>query len=135
MHACAMDAFGVLLPVYVTAAELVVTSSIFSSIKMTNSTFFAIPLLAVGLICFSILKVALEFASKVTTNSRDFSRTPYPAGGRPIMLSQEEKVFLQSCKPLLLRVGDTFTITEETFPTISQDIIMTNVINLLVALQ
>ena len=126
-----MEIFRVILPVCVTGAELIIVFTLFASLRLHAlvGTFIIMVVMAVGGICFIVFKEALEYASMVTESSRDFSRTPFLKEGDK--LSQYERVFLFSCKPLVLRVGETFVITKETFPTISQDIILGNLINLL----
>ena len=85
--------------------------------------------ISIGAIAFFIFKRAMEFASKVTGSSQDFSRIPFLQKGSE--LAHQDKVFLTSCKPLEIKVGATFIITKESFPTISQDIILGILVNLL----
>ena len=130
-HYWAMEVFRFILPASVTGAEVIIIFALFASLRLRETVGPIIIMLTMTLggICFFVFKKALEFASRVTESSQDFSRTPFLKEGDK--LNKYERVFLFSCKPLVLRVGETFVITKETFPTISQDIILGNLINLL----
>ena len=135
VHLRGMEVFRHLLPAAVAGAEIFIIFALFTSIRLnthgsTNGSLLALSFLSVGAITFYVFKRCLEFASKVTEASRDFSRIPFLQEGSRFL--HEDKVFLASCRPLALKVGDTFIITKESFPTISQDIILTTLINLLI---
>jgi hypothetical protein len=131
VHIWAMEFFQFLLPFYLTGAELLSVAALYCAIRMHVSLgLFTVLALGTGMTCFLTLKVALEFSAKVGESSREFSQTPFLPEGS--LFTKEYRMFLKSCKPLDLRVGDSFPITKDTFPTISQDIILGNLINLLV---
>jgi len=119
----------VLIPVCITTAELVDIFGLFATIRFitTDAQDLSIITLIFVLIVFALLKVGLQFASGVTISSERFARTQING----FRFRKEDQLFLKSCKPLAIRIGGTFTVTDETFPTISQYIIMNNVINLL----
>jgi hypothetical protein len=131
-HTWAMDFYTFLLPAYITGSELLTVASLFFAIRLNAvlGLHFTVIMFLVGIITFIILKVALEFSAKVGELSVGFSRNPFLPEGR--QFTREDKSFLKSCKPLKLRVGSSFSIVKDTFPTISQDIILGNLINLLI---
>ena len=134
VHDWEKEVFQQLLPTSVTGAEMIIIFALFAAIRLnthgaTNEKLMALAFLSVGTITFFIFKQGIEFASKVTDASRDFSRMQFLQ--ECFRCEQEDKVFLASCKPLVIKVGETFTITKESFPTISQDIILANLVNLL----
>ena len=133
IHYWAMEIVRHMLPVAMVGIETVIIFAFFAAIRLSTSTdekLLAVVALSAGIISFIVLKRCIEFATKVTNSSRDFSRYPFLNQGP--RFGREDKVFLASCKPLMLKVGDTFTINEESFPTISHDILLGTIINLLV---
>jgi len=134
LHSWAMDVFKTLLPAFVAGAELFIIFSMFLVIRMNLALGFLFSAVGIslGINCFVFLKLSLQFSAKVTSSSKAFSTTPYVS--RKTHFSKEDRRFLASCRPLALRVGSTFTISRETFPTISQDIILIKLMNLLVVL-
>ena len=135
VHSWAMEVFQHLLPASIAGAETVIIFALFSAIRLntygsTHENLMALVFLSVGTICFFIFKRCIELAAKVMRVSRDFSRIPFLQEGS--RFEHRDNVFLVSCRPLVLKVGDTFVITRDTFPTISQDIILTTLINLLI---
>jgi len=81
-----------------------------------------------GAIFYFAMKTALQYCAALTARSQEFCK---PSSFRS--LSKEDRCRLASCKPLTVVIGSTFTVTKQSFLTISQDIILINVINLLVA--
>ena len=133
MHYLATETARLLLPLCTTATEMLVILTFFLAIRLNadgnDKLLVAVSCLAVGAMSFYNLKQGLEFASKVTESSRDFSQVPFLQKG--YQLAHKDKVFLASCKPLETKVG-VFTITKESFPTISHEIILGNLVSLLV---
>jgi len=132
LHSWAMDVFKTLVPVFVVGAELFILFSMFLVIRLNLALGFLLSAVGIslGINGFVFLKLALGFAAKVTSSSKAFSSTSYLT--RKTHFSKEDRRFLISCRPLAFRVGSTFTISRETFPKISQDIILTKLMNLLV---
>jgi len=125
-----MEAFRIMLPCFMTTAELVCISGLYLAIRLNGviGIFLAGVFFNFAAACFCIFKISLEFAAKVTTISEGFSKIH----SRERPLTKLDRCFLASCGKLKLKVGETFTITGDTFPTVSQDIILGNLINLLV---
>jgi len=131
MHAWAMDAFRFLVPGIVLSAEFTAVIAFFITVRTANpnEVYICALALAVGIIDFLALKAAVVLASKVAEVSKDYiGFMLFKNGGKVSTL--DRRVWI-SCRPLLQKVGSTFTITKETFPTMSQDIILGNVITLL----
>jgi len=126
-----MEVIRTLLPSYLIAGELIIISSLFLAIRLKISVghIFTVAIVAMGIICFFILKLCLEFAAEVTETSMEFARIPYLYEMIPV--TTKDKAFWRSCRPMVISVGATFTINRETFPNISQDIILNGLINLL----
>jgi len=130
LNTWAMGTFRTLLTGFITMDQILLIISLFLVIRMNISihgVFVPFFLLGIGGMCYFALKVALDFAGKLMQLSEEFC---HPSGLRGF--NKEEKCRLASCKPLRIVVGNTFTITRQTFSTISQDIVLANVINLLV---
>ena len=132
MHNIAMDVFKVLVPAYITESEFLILAALFLAIRLGVSPGFIFILIDVpiGLACFSCLKFGIEFAATVTELSRSCSWTPFLKYRSNF--TKEDRTFLKSCATLKFKVGETFTISRETFPTMSQQIILNNLVNLLV---
>ena len=133
IHCFAMEVFHYLLPAILTASEMVILFSLFLAIRLntyTDEQLFTVLAICIGGISFFTLKQALEYAAKVMESSQAFSKIPFLKRGCHFEI--EDRLFLASCKPLVISVGGTFSITNDTFPTISQNIILVNLINLLI---
>jgi len=128
-----MVGFRTLLPTFILAGELIIIAGFFLPIRFSFSSGGTVLFitLAVGLSSALTFKKSLEGASYLTKASREFSRAPYPSTKYPVRFSKEDRIYLASCRPLVIKVAGSFAITKETFPTVSRDIILGNVINLL----
>jgi hypothetical protein len=115
----------------VALAEALLLASLYLivSLNVAVGVLFTLLTILVFIIVFGCLKFALKYSSEMTEVSKDFARYPYLRDGRS--LTKADRAFFASCKPLALQVGYTFTITKETFPTISKDIVLENLVNLL----
>ena len=135
-HDWAQGTVHYLLPAGVAVAEVVIISGLFVAIRLntygtsTEERLLALVFLSVETNCFFVFKQCIEFASKVTDASRDFSRIPFLQKGS--RYEHKDREFLASCKPLTFKVGETFTINRESFPTITMDIILGTLVNLLI---
>jgi len=130
-HQWAMEVFEVMvIPAYVTGGEYFVIFAMFLLIRI-NFTEPYLPVItgSIGVICFVVLKLAIEYAARLADASAEFGKPRFSVKGTK--LSKYDRAFLRSCRPLLVKVGKTFKISRDTFPTISQDIIMSGLINLL----
>ena len=61
--------------------------------------------------CFITFKLAMGYASKINELSKRFSKTQAKR-----QLTKEQRAIVKSFKPMVIRVGGTFTITCNTFP-------------------
>ena len=131
LHAWAAAIFRNIVAIWLVTAEALMIIGFFIAIRMNTRlgliTVFALVLAGITLVCAKFL---MEFAAELTDRSQEFCkpRTPRP-------LSKEIKCYLSGCQPLKTSIGllgGTFTVTKETFPTVSQDVILGNLINLLV---
>ncbi len=136
LHAESMAVFQLILPAFVTGSEFLIISCLFQAVRIrsTSGPLVAANPLLVASIAVVILKTCLELAAKLTEFSQDFSRLPFPRmDGKGGIVSREDMRFLKSCKPLPLRVGGTFTINRETFPTVAHNILINNLVTLLIS--
>jgi len=133
LHACMLRVCQFQLPVYIACAEAIIISTVFLVIRLHQVSGWLVTLFCLfdGILCFFAFKATLQFSARVRDSSIEFARLPYVKRARD-RLSKSDKLFLASCKPLELRVSSTFTVTRESFPTISQYIILASIINLLV---
>ena len=125
MHILAMEAFQFLLQIYIVGAELMILAMLFVFIRnLSPVTFNALVSSMVGVAGLMCLKLALGCASRINDFSTSISKTVKRA-------SKEENAILRSFKPMVIRVGNTFTVTSESFPNIL-NYILSNLVNLLV---
>jgi len=130
-HARNIARLQFVLPVFITTAELITIATLFFGIKIGPSSGLIIisPVeIGIAVITLTCLKVGLDTASQLTVLSQEFSSI----GRIRKDVTKEEKCFFASCRSCKVRVGETFTITKETFPNIFGDIIIGSLINLLV---
>jgi len=122
----------IILPTWVVGAEAIVVFALFLAIRCSISlgSLLTFMLVFMGVICFVTLKVIFKFAGKLTDDSRIFENPLYLSLNYGI--SKTELAFWRPCKPLAFVVGSTINVTRNTFPTVSQDIILVGITNLLV---
>ena len=125
MHILAMEAFQFLLQIYIVAAELLLLTMLFVFIRnLSPVTFNALVSGMVGVACIISMNLCFWCASKINDDSRSICKTVKKA-------TKEQNAVLRSFKPMVIRVGNTFTITSQSFPNVL-DHILANLVNLLV---
>ena len=134
-HDWGMEVFKPLLPALLFSAEMVIIFGLFLSIRFhthdaNEPIFSSLAAVSIGGLTLFILRRAFEVGVNLMETSQDFSRIPFLQKG--CSFETKDRLVLASCKPLVLKVGEVFLITKETFPTILQDIILGNLINLLI---
>jgi len=129
LYTLAAGIFRNIIAIWLVTAEALIIIGFFITIRMNTRlgliTVFALVLAGITFFCFKFLT---DFATNLMDRSLEFCKPKTP---RP--LSKEIKYCLSGCQPLKTPVGGTFTVTKETFPTVSQQVILDNLINLLVA--
>ena len=130
-HSLAMETIKYILPVVIPVAECLLVLTILVVVKLTRTT-DPITLIAaslLGLFIVILLKIAIDSAAEITTNSKSLQNLQaYSTRFRKI-----DRVFFKSCYPLSIRIGGCFSLHPNTFPRIVNDVVISNVINLLVA--
>jgi len=126
VHTWSIALNQLLLPSFMTAAEFLVIFTLYTGIR-TNSILLRIMALIISGIGYFVLKTAFEFGAVITDSSREFLKF-----SNALNLRKEDRLLISSSQPLTFTIGNTFTISKQTFPTISQDIILTGVVNVLV---
>jgi len=128
LHTWGTVIFRNMLSDWLLTGEALMILGFFIAIRMNTRlgliSLFALIFAGVTFYCF---KVTIEFAADLTDRSQEFckSKTSGP-------LSKEIQYSLSSCQPLKTPIGGTITISKETFPNVSQQVILDNLINLLV---
>jgi len=122
-----MEFYRALYPILTVAAEIMIIFTAYVAIR-TDSVFMRAVAFIVSATVFIFLKTALEFGANLAESSREFLKL---SNGHN--LPEEDKLMMAASRALTIVVGNTFTITKETFPTISQDIILDQLITLLVS--
>ena len=136
LHYWATEVYQLFLPLCMVGTELIIIFALFLAIRLNADTqaqdklIIAVSALSIGAISFYNLKQGVEFSSKITESSREFSRIPVL--GKGACFEPKDRLFFASCKPLVAKVGGTFIITRQSFLTISQDIILGSLVNLLI---
>jgi len=129
LHTWGINSFRSMILSSVVIGETVTIFSLYVFIRTQLKAGIVGPMiLSIGGMSYYSIKVGLEINAWLTDMSRQFCR---PNNARE--LNKEGRSRLASCQPLTLVVGSTFTVTKATMPTISQDIILGNLINLLVS--
>jgi len=130
MHIWSMQVFQLLVPTMFLGIEGVIVVTLFVAIKVGYSEDFLVAIfaLSIGSISLYGFKAVILFSVRVTETSAELIQDILHGPS----ITKANKLALISCGPLELRVGSTFTITDQTLPTVVQDIIIGNLINLLV---
>jgi len=130
LHTWSMEVFQFLVPAYFLGIEFIIIVTLFVSIRVGFSIEFLIAIFAfaIGLITFYGFMSTIHLASNVTELSVGYIVTLLSDKSN----TKADKCFLISCRRLKVRIGSTFTVTAETFPTVFQDVIVGYLINLLV---
>ena len=125
IHILAIETFQFLLQIYIVAAELLVLTMLFVCIRnLSPVTSIALLSSMIGGLCLMCMNLAFGCASKINDSSRNIFKVLKKT-------TKRQKAVLRSMKPMVIRVGDAFTITSESFPNIL-DYILSNLVNLLV---
>jgi hypothetical protein len=136
LHAEVMAAFKFVIPVYLVNAELLIISSLFQVIRLLSlggPLVTGAPLL-IALATVTVFRSCLEIAVRLTNLSVNFSCLPFSQRNvKEGLVSREERRFFKSCKSLSVRIGGTFTVTRETFPTVAQHILINYLVTLLIS--
>ena len=121
-----------LLPACIPMAEFVLITAVYSLIRFDNarSPFLSLVLLSVCCMSFIVLKSSLQYPFRVTECSREYSKLGFNYNRKA---SKLDKLYFECCSPFSWKIGNTFTVSQDTIPRIINDIIVSNVINLLIA--
>jgi len=87
-----------------------------------------VPFFFVGILAGVMLKLAIQFAVGLTNCSQRIVDLPSNLSSN---FSKADKKFFRSCYALKWRIGGSFTLVEDTFMKIFNDIVIQGVINLL----
>jgi len=126
-----VDTTKFLVPGFLTATEVMIIGSLYTAVRLnrTNGIYFSLLLGSLGVRGLLKIKMDLGFAMRMTELSINFKHLVRLEGAR---CTVEDRRFLDSCLPIRLKLGDTFTVSKNTYYTIVQDIIISNLVNLLV---
>jgi len=132
LHNWLLDIVMIMLPL-ITLEEVFVVVTLYTSIRMeVKGGFLTLIILGLSANNYSALKTICEASVAMTEASAGFSKLIKKIGSGS-RLGKEDRLMLAACRPIKTVVGSMFTISRETLPTITQDIILGNVINLLLA--
>jgi hypothetical protein len=116
-------------PIIIPSAELLIVMSMFIVLRF-HTDVGALSGIMGGITLF-IFKIAISKAVDVTESSEKFSKNALKFNNS--RMSKAKVRYIKSCRPLEWRIGHVFTVTRDLFPRILNDIIISNVINLLLA--
>ena len=127
-----MEIYQNFVPVTMSLEEVIIITSIFSAIRFraAENPFVVAIFASCGILSFIMLKKATELAASVTRSSEEISKLENTLRHS---FSKSDKQFFKSCNPLKFNIANLFTLTPGTFRRITNDIIIQNVINLLIA--
>jgi len=133
LHTWSVGISGRLLPAFITATELMIIGTLYISIRLnldgSTGVWISLILGSVSVGGLMKLKTDFSFTARMTDRSINFKEMVNLEEAR---ITPEDRRFLNSCIPIRVKVGGIFTITQQSFITIAQDVVLTNLINLLV---
>jgi hypothetical protein len=136
LHTFPREFLQLIIPVVLPISIFILISSIYSGVRFHRvlNAFILVTLRLVSSLVAYSLKSVLSNAATVTKSSEMYSKlgTSLLPPGR---LTKYDKLFFKSCPPLEWRVGSTvsFTVKKQSFIRIMNEIVVTAVVNLLVA--
>jgi len=130
IHQLATELVSFILPTIIPAAESMVIVTSFATIRSFRNTEFELlfSIILLGVLTLIVLDLAITFAVNVTEVSKEFVKV---AQKLAVKNPKYIQLYLNSCQPLLWRIGRTFTLHRDTFPRIVDEIILNILINLL----
>ena len=135
-HQFACDIMEYNLPVTLCIAEFLLITSIYTIVRQfhSNHPSVLIGIGSVGVATCLYLRTVLEMAGSLVKASEEYMELKSKDSALPhAHFSILDRQFFRSCRPLKVKVADTFSITRDTFIRIMDQIVVNSVINLLVA--
>lgn len=129
MHTWFMEIAKNFTPLFLTATELMIIGALYTAFRLNMGLLLTVALIAFAFSGLFTVKFDFTFATKITEMSISFKQISCLEQGK---LNKENQRFLKSCRPIQIKIGNAFTVTRQNFPTIFQDIILANLVNLLV---
>jgi len=115
---------------FLLATELMIIGALFSAVRLNTSLGITSSLILTSCALMGLITLKLDFDIAINLSEESISFKNLVNLERP-RSSAEERRFLKSCRIIEVDVGGMFTITRQSFPSIVQDIILANLINLL----
>ena len=125
-----------ILPVAIPVGEFLLITSIYTVIRQFENIhpFIFFITGSVMILAFVVLGVGIENAGKLTEASRQYLELSSMNPKLPhIHFTKRDRQFFKSCRPLNIRIGNSFTVVKDTFVKIMDSVVISNVINLLLA--
>ena len=122
-----------LLAPQIAMSEIMIVASLYSLLRLYSSMrlFVTVGVFSIGTVCATVLTIETWLAARETESSEKYIAT---AATHPVnKIEIAKKLFLRSCYPLKRKVGGTFVLSKHSIPAIFQDIVISNLINLLIA--
>jgi hypothetical protein len=134
-HRTSIEIAGPVLPPMICCAELIIIVAAYSIIMHAdNKAVTIVSAMCVGLVATILLVFALMYAIESIEISQKYIEVVKHVQSTKVMTPAEVKIF-RSLYPLDWKIGyggNGFKLTKESIPTIFQDIIVGNLINLIV---
>ena len=133
-HNFNLQLIRIIAPVTVSTAEIINIIAIYTTIRLSRylGPFLLFNFIVIDVVCLLVVQIAMDFAYRMTEYSTVFSKSLTIDEFAGYVPSAEERSFVKSCRPLHWKLGDYFTVTKNTFPTILDKIIIQTVVYLLI---
>ena len=133
-HSIATQAAGPLLPIVIPVGEAILVATSFCVLRFHDSLKYGIMLMfaLIGLLAFIMLKLAIQLAVRVTSCSQQLQQLSETDSVKR-QFSKSDIKFFKSCNPLKWNIGGSFTLNSSTFNRIMNDVVISWIINLLIA--
>ena len=135
-HALGSEMIQYNLPALICIAEFLLITSIYTVVRQfrSNHPFVLLVIGSVGFTAFTYLRMGLKTGSEIAKSSEKYMELKSMDSALPhVNFSSHDRKFFRSCQPIKIKVADSFTIEGESFMRIMNNIVITTVINLLVA--
>jgi len=111
-------------------AEILLITAIFAIIRFhdTLSPLVMVIFISIGIFSGIMLMLAIDFAVGVTTSSVKISQLASKSG---LFFNRANVAFLRSCAPFQWKIGESFTLNEDTFIRIMDTVVIEGVMSLL----
>jgi len=133
LHQTSIQLAFELLPFAVQILYIIVISTFFLVLRLHANlgTLISSVLFLIGILVSISLQVIYKLVYNLTSDSSIFPNSFIRSNS--MFRTHEDRLFFRSCRKFRLNIGNFFMVARNTFPTVMHEVILSAVINLLVA--